>query len=64
MPADSGTLDTVRSVTQSGYKWGFETDIEMDVDVDKRVDAQTGRFSRLRDRLTSARIIEQTVKSG
>jgi Fe-S cluster assembly protein SufB len=31
MPADSGTLDTVRSVTQSGYKWGFETDIEMDV---------------------------------
>src|SRR5471030_2123676 len=31
MPADSETLDTVRSVTQSGYKWGFETDIEMDV---------------------------------
>ena len=31
MPADSGTLDTVRSVTQSGYKWGFETDIEMEV---------------------------------
>src|SRR5580692_1235063 len=31
MPADSGTIDTVRSVTQSGYKWGFETDIEMDV---------------------------------
>jgi Fe-S cluster assembly protein SufB len=31
MPADSGTLDTVRSVTQSGYKWGFETDIEMDI---------------------------------
>jgi len=31
MSADSGTLDTVRSVTQSGYKWGFETDIEMDV---------------------------------
>ncbi len=31
MPADTETLDTVRSVTQSGYKWGFETDIEMDV---------------------------------
>src|SRR5271165_2735654 len=31
MPADSETLDTVRSVTQSGYKWGFKTDIEMDV---------------------------------
>src|SRR5580692_6748736 len=31
MPADSGTIDTVRSVTQSGYKWGFETDIEMDI---------------------------------
>src|SRR5580658_613826 len=31
MPADSETIDTVRSVTQSGYKWGFETDIEMDV---------------------------------
>ncbi|MSP02496.1 MAG: Fe-S cluster assembly protein SufB [Acetobacteraceae bacterium] len=31
MPADNETLDTVRSVTQSGYKWGFETDIEMDV---------------------------------
>src|ERR1700709_1398441 len=24
------TLDTVQSVTQSGYKWGFETTIEMD----------------------------------
>ena len=31
MPADTETLDTVQSVTQSGYKWGFETDIEMDV---------------------------------
>ena len=31
MPADSETLDTVRAVTQSGYKWGFETDIEMDI---------------------------------
>jgi Fe-S cluster assembly protein SufB len=29
MPDD--TLETVRSVTQGGYKWGFETDIEMDV---------------------------------
>jgi Fe-S cluster assembly protein SufB len=25
------TLDTVQSVTQSGYKWGFETTIEMDL---------------------------------
>jgi Fe-S cluster assembly protein SufB len=31
MPAVSETLDAVQSVTQSGYKWGFETDIEMDL---------------------------------
>ncbi len=31
MPAVAETLDTVRSVTQSAYKWGFETDIEMDL---------------------------------
>src|ERR1700758_4917647 len=31
MPAVAETLDTVQSVTQSGYKWGFETDIEMDI---------------------------------
>ena len=31
MPAVTETLDTVQSVTQSGYKWGFETIIEMDV---------------------------------
>jgi len=31
MPAVSETLDTVQSITQSGYKWGFETDIEMDL---------------------------------
>ena len=31
MPAVAETLDTVRSVTQSGYKWGFSTDIEMDL---------------------------------
>src|SRR6201747_2818694 len=30
MPAVTETLDTVQSVTQSGYKWGFETTIEMD----------------------------------
>src|SRR6185312_6472147 len=30
MPVETETLDTVQSVTQSGYKWGFETDIEMD----------------------------------
>jgi Fe-S cluster assembly protein SufB len=29
MPDD--TLETVRSVTEGGYKWGFETNIEMDV---------------------------------
>src|SRR5580693_8106585 len=43
MPADSGTLDTVRSVTQSGYKWGFETDIEMDV-APKGLSADTVRL--------------------
>ena len=31
MPAVAETLDTLRSVTQSGYKWGWETEIEMDV---------------------------------
>ena len=31
MPAVAETLDTVQSVTQSGYKWGFETDIEMEI---------------------------------
>src|SRR5579863_9379312 len=31
MSAATQTLNTVESVTQSGYKWGFETDIEMDL---------------------------------
>ena len=31
MSAATETLDTVQSVTQSGYKWGLETDIEMDL---------------------------------
>ena len=31
MPAVAETLDTVQSITQSGYKWGFETAIEMDI---------------------------------
>ena len=31
MAAVAETLDTVRSVTESGYKWGFETEIEMDL---------------------------------
>ncbi|HTW25484.1 MAG TPA: Fe-S cluster assembly protein SufB [Acetobacteraceae bacterium] len=31
MPAVAETLDTVQSVTQSGYKWGFETAIEMEI---------------------------------
>jgi Fe-S cluster assembly protein SufB len=30
MPAVAETLDTVRDVTEGGYKWGFETAIEMD----------------------------------
>lgn len=30
MPVVSDTFDTVQAVTQSGYKWGFETSIEMD----------------------------------
>jgi len=30
MPAVAETLDTVQSVTSTGYKWGFETDIEME----------------------------------
>jgi Fe-S cluster assembly protein SufB len=31
MPAVAETLETVRGVTQSAYKWGFETAIEQDV---------------------------------
>ena len=31
MPAVTETLDAVQSVTQSGYKWGWETLIEMDL---------------------------------
>src|ERR1700750_2991072 len=31
MAAVTEPLDTVQSFTQSGYKWGFETDIEMDI---------------------------------
>ncbi len=31
MPAVAETLDTVRAVTDGGYKWGFVTDIEMDM---------------------------------
>ncbi|HEX4259770.1 MAG TPA: Fe-S cluster assembly protein SufB [Acetobacteraceae bacterium] len=31
MPAVAETLGTVRSLTESGYKWGFETAIEMDI---------------------------------
>jgi Fe-S cluster assembly protein SufB len=30
MPAVEETLETVRTVTQTGYKWGFETDVEME----------------------------------
>jgi len=31
MPAIAETLNTVQSVSDGGYKWGFETDIEMDM---------------------------------
>src|SRR6201997_1494932 len=31
MSAATQTLSTLQSVTQSGYKWGWETDIEMDL---------------------------------
>ncbi len=30
MPAVTETLETVQSVTEGGYKWGFETEIEME----------------------------------
>jgi Fe-S cluster assembly protein SufB len=30
MPAVTETIETVQSVTDSGYKWGFETEIEME----------------------------------
>ena len=31
MSVTTETFDAIQSVTQSGYKWGFETDIEMDL---------------------------------
>src|SRR5579863_4147221 len=31
MSAATQTLNTVETITQSGYKWGWETDIEMDL---------------------------------
>ena len=31
MAVGTETLDTVQSITQTGYKWGFETAIEMDL---------------------------------
>src|SRR5487761_2149880 len=31
MSVETATLDAVQSVTQSGYKWGWETTIEMDL---------------------------------
>ncbi len=43
MPAVTETLETVHSVTQGGYKWGFETDIEMDV-APKGLDEDTIRL--------------------
>jgi Fe-S cluster assembly protein SufB len=30
MPAVTETIETVQAATESGYKWGFETDIEME----------------------------------
>jgi Fe-S cluster assembly protein SufB len=29
MAAETETLETVQALTQSGYKWGFETNVEM-----------------------------------
>ncbi len=31
MAAVAETLDTVQALTESGYKWGFETNVEMDI---------------------------------
>ena len=31
MSAALETLDSVRAITEGGYKWGFSTDIDMDV---------------------------------
>jgi Fe-S cluster assembly protein SufB len=31
MPVATETIDTVQSLAESGYKWGFETNIEMDL---------------------------------
>jgi Fe-S cluster assembly protein SufB len=43
MPAVTETLETVQSVTESGYKWGFETDIEMEF-APKGLDESIVRF--------------------
>jgi Fe-S cluster assembly protein SufB len=31
MAAETETLETVQALTQSGYKWGFETNIDMEI---------------------------------
>jgi Fe-S cluster assembly protein SufB len=43
MPAVAETLDTVQSVTEGTYKWGFETEIEMDF-APKGLNEDTVRF--------------------
>jgi Fe-S cluster assembly protein SufB len=43
MPAVAETLDTLRNVTEGGYKWGFETAIEMDF-APKGLSEDTVRF--------------------
>ncbi len=43
MPAVAETLDTVQSVTEGTYKWGFETEIEMDF-APKGLNEETVRF--------------------
>ena len=43
MPAVTETIETVQSMTESTYKWGFETDIEMEF-APKGLNEDTVRF--------------------
>jgi Fe-S cluster assembly protein SufB len=43
MPAVTETIETVQAATESGYKWGFETDIEMEF-APKGLNADIVRF--------------------
>ena len=62
MAAVAETLDTVNSLTQSGYKWGFETDIEMDV-APKGLNEDTIRMISARSKLEPEWLLAWRLKA-